>query len=255
MLKRLGRVLVTLLAILALYQLIIRVLAKVFRRWIQAPAPAFLGYFLSSRFRYGLQPPAEVIRRSGIEPGMNVLDLGCGSGALALPLADFVGEQGRVIAVDLQRHMLRQLTARMTPADFDCNLPVQASAYALPLANASLDACVMSSTLQEIPNRQRALREVWRVLKPGGVLAVTEFLIDPDYPFMSTTIRLGEEAGFEVEAVEGTFWNYTVRFRKMPDAYRAMLRMSRELEESGVTARELYEASRQELEDRTDRLL
>ncbi len=255
MLKRLGRVLVTLLAILALYQLIIRILAKGFRRWIQVPAPAFLGYFLSSRFRYGLQPPAEVIHRSGIEPGMSVLDLGCGSGALALPLADFVGEQGRVIAVDLQRHMLRQFTTRMAPTDFDRILPVQASAYALPLANASLDACVMSSALQEIPNRQRALREVWRVLKPGGVLAVTEFLIDPDYPFMSTTMRLGEEAGFEVVAAEGHFWNYTVRFRKMPDAYRAMLRVSRELDDSGVTARELYEASRQELEVRTARFL
>ncbi len=217
MLKRLGRLLGYLLAILALYQLINRILAKVFRRWIQVPAPALLGYFLSSRFRYRLQPPAEVIRRSGIEPGMSVLDLGCGSGALALPLAYFVGEQGRVIAADLQSHMLQQLTAHMAPADFHRILPVQATAYALPLASASLDACVMSSALQEIPDRHRALREVWRVLKPGGVLAVTEFLIDPDYPFRSTTIRLGEAAGFEVEAVEGPFWNYTVRFRKRPE--------------------------------------
>ena len=53
-----------------------------------------------------------------------------------------------------------------------------------------------------------------RVLKPGGILAVTEFLIDPDYPFISTTIRLGEEVGFVVEAAEGNWWNYTVRFRK-----------------------------------------
>ncbi len=226
MLKRLGRGLVTLLAILALYQIVIRVLAKVFRRWIQVPAPAVLGYVLHNRFRYRLQPPVEVIRRSGIEPGMRVLDLGCGSGALALPLADFVGEQGGVIAMDLQSPMLQQLTSRMAPMDFHRILPVQASAYALPLANASVDACVMSSVLQEIPDRQRALREVGRVLKPGGILAVTEMLIDPDYPFKSTTVRLGEEAGFEVEAVEGPFWNYTVRFRKTPAAYRAMGRVS-----------------------------
>jgi len=216
MLKSLGRLLLILLAILALYQLIIRILAKVFRRWIEVPAPAFLGAFLSSRFRERLQSMDQVIARSGIQPGMTVLDLGCGSGALSLPLAEVVGEEGLVVAVDLQRAMLRQLTARMPPADFTRILPIQASACALPLADESMDACVMSSALQEIPDRYRALREVERVLKPGGILAVTEFLIDPDYPFMSTTMRLGEQAGFEVEAIEGNLWNYTVRFRKMP---------------------------------------
>ena len=224
MLKSLRQLLLTLLVILALYQLIIRILAKVFRRWIEVPAPAFLGYFLSSRFRYGLQPSAEVIRRSGIAPGMNVLDLGCGSGALTLPLTEAVGDAGLVVALDLQRDMLRQLAGRMSSADFTRILSVQASAYALPLASEIMDACVMSSSLQEIPDRHRALREVWRALKPGGILAVTEFLIDPDYPFLSTTIRLGEEAGFEVEAVEGNWWNYTVRFRKMSETYRAVLR-------------------------------
>jgi len=162
-----------------------------------------------------LQPPEQVLARSGIKPGMSVLDLGCGSGALALPLADFVGERGRVVAVDLQQSMLRQLTAKLSSGRENRVLPVQTSAYTLPLANETIDACVMSSSLQEIPDRHRALQEVWRALKPGGVLAVTEFLIDPDYPFMSTTMRLGEEAGFEVEAVEGSFWNYTVRFCKM----------------------------------------
>jgi len=250
MLKLLRRLLLTLLIILALHQLIARVLAKVFRRWIQVPAPAFLGYILSSRFRQRLQPPYKVLRRSGIREGMQVLDLGCGSGALSLPLAEAVGDAGLVVALDLQWDMLRQLTARMSPVDFTRILPVQASAYALPLADESLDACVMSSSLQEIPDRQRALQEVRRALKPGGILAVTEFLIDPDYPFMSTTIRLGEDAGFVVEAAEGNLWNYTVRFRKMSETYRAMIRVARELENSGVTAKELYEFSRKELESR-----
>jgi len=72
----------------------------------------------------------------------------------------------------------------------------------------------MVTVLQETPDKQKALKEAGRVLKPGGVLAVTEFLPDPDYPLKSTTIKIGEEAGFILDKVLGNFWNYTVRFVK-----------------------------------------
>ena len=52
------------------------------------------------------------------------------------------------------------------------------------------------------------------MLKPGGILAVSELLLDPDYPLRSTTVRIGAEAGFRPEATMGNLWNYTVRFRK-----------------------------------------
>jgi ubiquinone/menaquinone biosynthesis C-methylase UbiE len=68
--------------------------------------------------------------------------------------------------------------------------------------------------LQEIPDKRKALAEARRVLKPGGIIAVTEFLIDPDYPLRSTTVRDLERAGFTIEAVEGRFWTYTVRGKR-----------------------------------------
>jgi len=52
------------------------------------------------------------------------------------------------------------------------------------------------------------------VLKPGGILAVTEWLPDPDYPWKSTTIKMGREAGFVLDEAPGNIWHYTVRFRK-----------------------------------------
>jgi len=64
------------------------------------------------------------------------------------------------------------------------------------------------------PDRSRALQQVRRVLKPGGILAVTEWLPDPDYPWKSTTIKMGREAGLVLDEAPGNIWHYTVRFRK-----------------------------------------
>jgi ubiquinone/menaquinone biosynthesis C-methylase UbiE len=72
----------------------------------------------------------------------------------------------------------------------------------------------MITVLQEIPDPKRAPAEAKRVLKFGGKLAVTEFLPDPDYPLKSPTVRMGQEAGFALDAVLGNVWTYTVRFRK-----------------------------------------
>ena len=66
----------------------------------------------------------------------------------------------------------------------------------------------------EIPDKPRVLAEAHRVLKRGGSIAVTEWLPDPDYSFMSTTKRILERAGFRVLAGEGSLWTYTVRARK-----------------------------------------
>ena len=72
----------------------------------------------------------------------------------------------------------------------------------------------MVTVLQEVPDRSRALREMMRVLKPGGILAVTEFLPDPDYPLRSTTVKICQREGFVLDDNLGNLWNYTVRFKK-----------------------------------------
>jgi ubiquinone/menaquinone biosynthesis C-methylase UbiE len=74
----------------------------------------------------------------------------------------------------------------------------------------------MVTVFQEIPNKKKALKEIKRILKPKGILAVTELLPDPDYPLRSTTIKTGEEAGFILDKALGNLWNYTVRFIKQP---------------------------------------
>jgi len=146
-----------------------------------------------------------------------VLDLGCGSGAFTTLLARVVGEQGKVYAVDIQPGMLRQLERKLAKAENQDirNIKIkQASAYELPFEDGVFDLVFMVAALQEISDRDRVLREVRRVLKPGGTLAVTEFLPDTDYPRQSITIKLCQREGFILDDNLGNFWNYTVRFSK-----------------------------------------
>ena len=196
-----------------LYQALIRIIRKSYH----FPAPAFIGRFLDSNIRRRLQPPDKLIERSGIKQGMTVLDLGCGSGAFTTFAARAVGGQGKVYAVDIQPAMLQQLEHKLAKAENQDikNIELkQASAYDLPFEENSIDLVYMVTVLQEIPDRGRALREIKRILKPGGILAVTEFLPDPDYPLSSTTIKICQREGFVLDGNLGNLWNYTVRLKK-----------------------------------------
>ena len=192
-------------------------LAKLIRKLIHFPAPAFIGRLLDSNYRRKIQPPDKIIQRSGIKEGMNVLEVGCGSGAFTTFVARTVGKKGKVYALDIQPDMLKQLENKLAkPENKDIqNIKlIEGNAYELPFDDNSLNGVYMITVLQEIPDRDRALQQVNRVLKPGGILSVTELFPDPDYPWKSTTVKLGNRAGFITDEVSGNFWNYTVRFKK-----------------------------------------
>lgn len=211
--KKLFQVLLKVLAIFGIYQVILRLI----RRYAKFPAPAFIGRFLDSDWRRRMQPPWQVILRSGIEPGMRVLEVGCGSGGYTTYVARAVGPEGRVFALDIQPEMLAQLSAKLNrPENRSLNNIelINQSAYSLPFPDETLDLVYMITVFQEIPDRLRVLAEVRRVLKPGAFLAISEFLPDPDYPWISTTARWGLKAGFVVDRIEGNLWTYTVRFKK-----------------------------------------
>jgi len=201
------------LGLFALSQVIIRVLSKLAR----FPFPAFIGGILDSNFRKKFQPPDKLLQRSGIKEGMHILEVGCGSGAFTTSVARVVGDRGKVYALDIQPKMLKQLESKLSkPENRDLkNIElINSSAYELPFDSNLLDLVYMVTVLQEIPDRIKALHEAMRVLKPGGILAVTEFLPDNDYPLKSTTIRIAREAGFILDKALGSFWNYTVRFKR-----------------------------------------
>jgi ubiquinone/menaquinone biosynthesis C-methylase UbiE len=213
LLQSILNILIWLLVILLVYQIIIRVIRKLFH----FPAPAFIGRFLDSDYRRKLQPPDQIIKGSGIQPGMHVLEIGCGSGAYTTFVSRVVGPEGQVEALDIQAAMLDQLEIKLNKPEFSNIKNIRthlASAYQLPFEKNSLDLVYLITVLAEIPDQQKALLEIKRVLKPGGILAVSEFLPDPDYSFKETTARRVTNTGFDLEGFYGNFWAYTARFIK-----------------------------------------
>ena len=207
-------ILLIILTIFILWQAFIRLL----RRYFDFPAPAFIGN-LDSDFRRRMQPPDKIISRSGIKEGMRILEVGCGSGAFTTFVARAVGDKGEVFALDIQPEMLKQIENKLKqPENKDIkNIRlIEGDALNMPLEDNYFDLVYSITVFQEIPDKNKALKEMKRVLKPNGILAITEFLPDPDYPLKSTTVKIGTSEGFISDGVEGNFWNYTARFIK-PD--------------------------------------
>lgn len=112
----------------------------------------------------------DVLRLAGIRPGMMVADLGCGVGQVTADLARAVGEEGLVIGVDLSRAQLGQAEGLCRRRGITNVRWVQASAVATGLPTASFDLVYCRFLLLHLVDPDAALREMHRLLRPGGKL-------------------------------------------------------------------------------------
>jgi ubiquinone/menaquinone biosynthesis C-methylase UbiE len=183
-----------------------------FLKFGSAPCPASLSWIvdLPIRRRY----MRAVLDRVGIRPGETVLELGPGPGAFTVDAARRLAPEGQLIAVDIQPEMIAEAESRVRRAGLDNVAFHVAGADELPVEDASVDRVFLVTVLPEIPDPVRGLREIHRVLKPGGVFSTTEEFLDPDYPRRATTIAWAAAAGFELAERYGNWFVYTLNFRK-----------------------------------------
>jgi ubiquinone/menaquinone biosynthesis C-methylase UbiE len=119
--------------------------------------------------RYGRR----TVDRLDLALGARVLDVGCGSGASALPAAERVGPAGHVIGIDLAEGLLRMArqkarTRKLRNIEFRIG-----DMTALDFEGGSFDAVVCVFAIFFVPNMERQVAELWRMVRPGGQLAIT----------------------------------------------------------------------------------
>ena len=135
--------------------------------------PAEHAGWLSSSLRKLVQNPSRILRGM-VKSGDTAVDLGCGPGFFALPLADRVGESGRVIAVDLQQEMLDKLRSRAERASLVSRIDMQLCTANAIGVGADADFVLSFYMLHEVPDKERFLGEVRSILKPGGRYLLVE---------------------------------------------------------------------------------
>ncbi|ESA34820.1 ubiquinone menaquinone biosynthesis methyltransferase [Leptolyngbya sp. Heron Island J] len=113
---------------------------------------------------------------SGAQPGMNVLDVCCGSGDLALLLARQVGPQGQVTGADFAVEQLAIASQRAAAKGYtNCTNWIEADALSLPFDAEQFDALTMGYGLRNLIDISQGLKELQRVLKPGARAAILDF--------------------------------------------------------------------------------
>ncbi|WNN48439.1 bifunctional demethylmenaquinone methyltransferase/2-methoxy-6-polyprenyl-1,4-benzoquinol methylase UbiE [Siccibacter colletis] len=113
---------------------------------------------------------------SGVRRGQKVLDLAGGTGDLTAKFSRLVGESGKVVLADINDSMLKMGREKLRNSGVVGNVEyVQANAEALPFPDNTFDCITISFGLRNVTDKEKALRSMFRVLKPGGRLLVLEF--------------------------------------------------------------------------------
>jgi len=113
------------------------------------------------------------VERLGLRPGEMALDVCCGAGASAIPAAEQVAPTGRVVAVDLAENLLKLAQAKCRECGIS-NVEFRAGDMLnLGYPAGMFDAAICVFGIFFVPDMESAVRELWRMVKPGGKLAIT----------------------------------------------------------------------------------
>lgn len=170
--------------------------------------------------RFWLAPPRPVITRERLrdvlapQPGERVLEVGPGTGHYAIPMAGWLLPGGRLDVFDIQQKMLDHTLARAQEFEYGHVVPQLGDAQQLPYDDGTFDAAYLVTVLGEIPDPALGVRELARVLRPGGRLVVGELFPDPHFVRRSQLDRDARAAGLRPGRSEGGRFGYFARYER-----------------------------------------
>lgn len=158
--------------------------------------PWWGGYFIDNRFRRLLHKPEQILAVH-VQPGMTAMDFGCGMGFFSIPMARLAGNEGRVVAADLQQKMLDVLRKRAEKAGMTDRIETCRCEPTAIGVDGKMDFVLAFYSVHEVPDQRKLLGEIHGCLAPHGKLLVVEPIGHVTASAFQGTLSLAEETGFE----------------------------------------------------------
>ncbi len=148
---------------------------------------------LGFKLRDLVKPRGKVLQEVGIEPGFQVLDFGCGPGGYILPLEKLIGESGKIFALDVNPAAILAVKSLALKHKLE-NITTIMSDNATELPDGSVDIVLLFDVLHHLKTLDAVLKELHRVLKPEGILSVTDHHLEKE----DITSRISEKGLFRL---------------------------------------------------------
>lgn len=159
--------------------------------------PASLSGILSTSLRRLVHKPEKILEPF-VKPGMTVMDLGCGPGFFSIPMAELVGEDGCVIAVDLQQIMLDKMMRAAERQGVSSRIrPHLCASNAIGVTD-KVDFALAFYMVHEVPDAGEFLKEIAEILKPGGRLLFVEPKLHVSLAAFTRTVEMASDLGFSL---------------------------------------------------------
>lgn len=194
---------------------------RLLSRRLTLPCPSWLHWLVEIENPFAKANRASVIvEHLDLKQGMKVLDAGCGAGRLTIPVAQKLGSQSEVVAMDIQEGMLDIVKKKTQAVNLNNIRYLQAKIGDGKLESNYYDRALLITVLGEIPQREVALKELFNALKPGGILLVSETIFDPHFQSKKTVTIMAQASGFNIKNIFGNRFSYNILLEKPSTLHR-----------------------------------
>lgn len=159
--------------------------------------PVELAGSLDNLLRKAVHNPRKILGPY-ISKNMTVLDLGCGPGYFTTELARLVGDEGKVIAADLQQGMLEKVIGKIRGTDLERRVVIHKCQDDKTGVPEKVDFILAFWMVHEVPDQQKLFGELKSILKPDGRIWIIEPRIHVGKSSFKKMITICESAGFEI---------------------------------------------------------
>lgn len=157
--------------------------------------------------------PKKLIRRLNLRKDYNVIEVGSGPGYFSAEIARNIPD-GKLILTDIQEEMLKLAKKRLSRKKITNVEYHLCNGLDFPFGDNKFDVIYMVTVLGEVENQEQYIKDFFRMLRPGGVLSISEQAGDPDKMSAEKIKELANGHGFKFDKLYGTKNNFTINFRK-----------------------------------------